>query len=67
MKKKLLIITLLSLAALSFAACHKTCLCYGYDELEHEFSEEDVDAHGGNCANMRNYPVDNHYSVCNWK
>ena len=49
------------------SACHKTCVCLGYDQLEHEFSEEQVDAIDGNCSNMRNYPVPNHYSVCTWE
>ncbi|MBO7100935.1 MAG: hypothetical protein J6V98_02815 [Bacteroidales bacterium] len=66
MKKKALIL-LLAITALSLAACHKTCVCLGYDQLEHEFSEEQVDAIDGNCSNMRNHPVPNHYSVCNWE
>lgn len=64
-KKATLILLLLS--SLAVTSCKKTCVCLGYDQLEHPFSEEQVDAIDGNCSNMRNYPVPNHYSVCNWE
>ncbi len=57
----------LLLISLTLCACHKTCVCSGYDQIEHMYTVEEVDAHGGSCVNMRNYPVTNHYSVCSWE
>ena len=61
--------TLLAIAAfsLTLAACHKTCTCSGYDALPHTFTADEVRTHaGGDCTDMRNFPVPNQYSVCNW-
>ena len=57
----------LPIVIILLTSCHKTCVCSGYDQLEHYFTPEEVDAHGGNCSNMRDYPVANHYSVCSWE
>lgn len=32
-----------------------------------EFTAEEVDAHaGGNCTEMRDFPIENRYSYCHW-
>lgn len=65
MKKKLLIIGVLGCC---FAACERTCVCYGYDEQEHRYTEEDVEKlHGGNCTNMVYQANTRYLSVCNWE
>lgn len=66
MKKRYLFLIAIA-STILLASCQKTCICQGYDQLEHPFSEEYVDAHGGSCANMRHYPVEYTYSVCNWE
>jgi hypothetical protein len=66
MKKKLIpyAIGLLLLCS----ACHKNCSCLGYDLQVHTYTSSEVDTHtGGNCANMRDFPLPNTYSVCNWE
>ena len=64
-KKLLPILVCLLLATVS---CKRTCVCIGYDEQEHRYSEEEVEQlRGGNCANMV-YQADTRYlSVCNWE
>ena len=57
----------LLLLALLLGACHKTCLCKGYDGGEYEFSAEEIDDLGRSCTNMRDYPVPSYYSVCSWE
>lgn len=47
--------------------CKRECVCYGYDELEHLFSEEEVDANGGSCQNMIIRANTRLYSVCSWE
>ncbi len=47
--------------------CKRECVCYGYDELEHRFSEEEVEAEGGSCQNMIIRANTRLYSVCNWE
>ena len=55
-------------ACLLLGACHKTCVCKGYDGLEHSFTPEQVDARAdGDCSKMRNFPFLDHYAVCNWE
>lgn len=65
-KAPLLLIPCL-LVALFLASCQRTCICYGYDGLEHRYSEEQVDANGGNCQNMIIQANTRFYSVCNWE
>ena len=67
MKTKKLLTAALAVMSLCLCSCHKECVCTRYDGLQQTFSAEEVDANGGNCAKMRNYPVENHYSVCEWR
>lgn len=65
-KKKLLLLAAVA-GMLLAAGCKRECVCYGYDELEHRFSEEEVEAaNGGNCQNMIIRANTRLYSVCNW-
>ena len=49
------------------ASCHKTCYCTGFNGAEHEYTEEEVDAHGGGCSNMIVQADTRYYSVCVWR
>lgn len=65
MKKKIL---LAALAVCALSGCHRTCVCYGYDQLEHRYSEEEVDQkQDGNCANMVYQANTRYLSVCHWE
>lgn len=66
MKKTILAAAVL-LVALSLGACHKTCSCIAYDGSRHAYTSDEVAANGGSCYEMRNYPLPNYYSVCNWE
>ena len=67
MKRKHLLPALVA-ACLLLTACHKTCICRGYGATDYTFSADEVDTYaGGNCSSMRDFPIPNHYSVCNWE
>ncbi len=66
MKKIFLTLSLIVLVTI-LAGCQRTCVCYGYDELEHRFSEEQVKNEGGSCQNMIIRANTRFYSVCNWE
>ena len=55
------------LLSLCLTACHKTCVCYGYDEMVYSYSKEEVDARDGDCSNMVLQADTRFYSVCNWE
>lgn len=61
------IAVLLLLSTTMLVGCRRTCVCYGYDELEYRYSEEEVDAHGGNCSNMIMQAGTRYLSYCNWE
>ena len=64
--KKALIPCALGLLLLC-SSCHKSCTCLGYNLQVHTFTSDEVDTHAnGNCSKMRNFPLDDTYSVCNW-
>ena len=53
--------------SLFMTSCHKVCTCTGYDGREHEYTSDEVDAHAhGNCSDMTDFPITNHYSYCHW-
>ena len=49
------------------SSCHKTCYCTGFNGMEHAYTEEEVDAHGGGCSNMIMQADTRYYSVCVWR
>lgn len=66
MKQKRLFPLLLA-ACLLAVGCHKTCACLGYDLQVHNYSADEVSQFAnGNCYNMRDFPLHDTYSVCNW-
>ena len=66
-RRPLYLLALGFLVTLTLAGCHKVCTCVGYDYTEHEFTPEEVDAHGsGNCSYMRDFPTYDRYSYCHW-
>lgn len=69
MKKRSRIILVWAGLALcaSLTGCHKTCTCISYDGQTYSYTDAEVNELGGNCYNMRNYPLQNYYSVCNWE
>ncbi|MBQ8703324.1 MAG: hypothetical protein IJ524_02985 [Bacteroidales bacterium] len=67
MNKRGLILGVMCCVALMFASCHKVCTCTDYGGREREFTADEVDDHaGGNCSEMVNFPILNHYSYCHW-
>ena len=55
------------LAACCLSGCHKVCTCTDYGGREREFTSDEVDEHaGGDCSEMINFPILNHYSYCHW-
>ena len=67
MKNRLIPLIAAVAACLLLDGCHKICTCDGYDGIEHTFTAEEVEQHtGGKCDAMRDFPIENHYSVCHW-
>ena len=64
MKLKLLILAVL---ALCLSACHKTCVCTGYNGAEREYTSDEVDALGGSCSNLVLHANTRYYSYCRWE
>lgn len=55
------------LAGTALTGCHKVCTCIGYDSREHEYTYDEVREHAsGNCSEMTDFPIENHYSYCHW-
>ena len=62
-----LIIPAAAALCLLFSGCHKICNCNGYDFIVYSYTAEEVDEYAdGNCTNMRDFPIANHYSICRW-
>ena len=55
--------------ALMLSACHRDCVCQGYDGGSYTYTEEEVDARGVTCANMifLGDSYYQYYSVCDWE
>lgn len=54
-------------ASVCLSGCHKVCTCIDYGHRVHEYTPEEVDLHAhGNCSEMTEFPVANHYSYCHW-
>ena len=60
---------LLSLAAFSLllTACHKNCVCQGYDGSSYTYSADEVDARGVTCPYMIFQAGQQFYAVCDWE
>ena len=56
------------LSLFSLTACHKNCVCQGYDGSSHTYTADEVDARGVTCANMiyLNGQLYQFYAVCEW-
>lgn len=66
-KKKILSSLALVGLLLTLSACHRDCVCQGYDGSSHTYTEEEVDAHNVTCANMIYQANEQFYAVCNWE
>lgn len=55
------------LLCLPFTACNKKCVCESYSGAVHEYTEEEVDAQGGSCNNMKIQANTLYYSHCAWE
>jgi hypothetical protein len=64
MKRKLFILALLALCC---TACHKNCVCTGYNGAERTYSSDEVDALGGSCSNLIIQANTRYYSYCRWE
>ena len=62
------LITLLTAAycLLILTSCHKTCTCIDYNQIEHTFTADEVDARGVTCPNMIYQAGVQYFSVCSW-
>ena len=67
MKRKILTLLCVAVAGVTLAACHKNCACYGYDGQQHDYTADEVDAHGGSCSNMIIQAQTRFYSYCHWE
>ncbi len=65
--------SLRNLLVLSFSllvlltACHKNCVCQGYDGSSYTYSADEVDARGVTCTNMVFQAGQQFYAVCDWE
>lgn len=53
-------------AVILLAGCDKQCHCYAYDGTQPFYTEEEVEAYGGNCADMAYFANIRRYSLCEW-
>lgn len=62
------IFTLLAAVAalLTLGSCHKTCTCTTYNNVQHTYTADEVDAAGVSCSEMKYLPGWQHYAVCSW-
>ncbi len=65
--KRILTLCALTLLALGLGSCHKTCTCTTYNNVQHTYTAEEVEAAGVSCYDMR-FLDDNYqyYAVCSW-
>ena len=61
------IMAFMLLASLLLGSCHKTCVCTSFSGREREYTEAEVDAQGGSCANMIIQAGTRYYSECVWR
>lgn len=67
--KRVPIILLLMLAALSLTSCNKRCACYKMDGITVDyFTPEEVKAQGKTCYEMRYFSnlLTTYYTYCEW-
>ena len=67
--KSLMSLTPALLSLFFLTACHKNCVCQGYDGSSHTYTEEEVDARNVTCDNMiyLEGSLYRFYSVCDWE
>ena len=53
-------------AAFLLTGCDKQCHCYAYDGTQPFYTEEEVEANGGTCADMAYFANIRRYSLCEW-
>ncbi len=63
--RNLLVLSSSLLALLT--ACHKNCVCQGYDGSSYTYSADEVDARGVTCTNMVFQAGQQFYAVCDWE
>ena len=54
------------LSPLLLTSCHKTCTCIDYNQIEHTFTADEVEARGVTCPNMIYQAGVQYFSVCSW-
>lgn len=65
--RNIAVVLSLLLASLLLGSCHKTCVCTSFSGREREYTEAEVDAHGGSCENMIMQAGTRYYSECVWR
>ena len=65
--KSVILCILLSIPLFTLTACHRDCVCKGYNGGSHTYSEEEVDAQNVTCANMIYQAGQQFYAVCDWE
>lgn len=65
--KSIKTLMILAASALLLTACHKNCVCQGYDGSSYTYTAEEVDAHGVTCPNMIYQANQQFYAVCDWE
>lgn len=62
------IFTLLAAVAalLTLGSCRKTCTCTTYNNVQHSYTADEVDAAGVSCADMKYQAGVQYYAVCSW-
>ena len=67
MNKWILAVCVIGLGALLLTACHKNCVCQGYDGGSYTYTADEVDARGVTCANMIFQAGQQFYAICEWE
>jgi len=68
MKKKLLLVCVIALAAVVMSGCTKRCRCVKYDTSSEYYTQEELSALGKTCTEMRYMEglSTQRYSICEW-
>lgn len=68
MKKKLILLSVITMASLATTGCTKRCRCISYNTSVDYFTPEEVSALGKTCSEMRYLDglSVQRYSVCEW-
>ncbi len=60
-------LALIAVASLLFTACHKNCVCRGYDGGTYTYTAEELDERNVTCPNMIFQAGVQYYSICEWE